>query len=228
MEPSPIEVSISQTHYSYDSASSLGDDDSDEQSASAFTEFYTYDFIMILELCQNLNIDYLPITWQPALDALGSGGQAEIQQSLISIALSFAFSRVKPLLRSGMAGRKAYQALASQIQILANPVIREHENIITLIGVCWDIRPKDTCIKHATMSKEGARANIERFDAIQDVPSCPWTVWPVLVYAKTKYGDLTCFSRSSAGKDLTVAQKLKLCKDMARGLRDMHYARKVH
>ena len=77
--------------------------------------------------------------WQPALVALGFGEQAEVRQSLVNLATSFAFSRVK--IRE--VGHAAYRALASQISILGLSKIRSHPNIIDLIGVYWDIRPQE-------------------------------------------------------------------------------------
>ena len=53
------------------------------------------DFLSILGIVQKLDIDFLPIIWQPALDAAGNGAIAEIRQSLINVQTSFAFKRYK-------------------------------------------------------------------------------------------------------------------------------------
>ena len=55
----------------------------------------SYNFIDILAVAPRMNIDFLPITWQPALDGIGEGGTAEIRQSLIELQMSFAFKRFK-------------------------------------------------------------------------------------------------------------------------------------
>ena len=39
------------------------------------------DLIAFLSTVQNCNVDYLPITWQPALSTLGTGGSGTISQS---------------------------------------------------------------------------------------------------------------------------------------------------
>ncbi|KAF8241197.1 hypothetical protein K440DRAFT_34230 [Wilcoxina mikolae CBS 423.85] len=39
------------------------------------------DLIAFLSIVQKCNVDYLPITWQPAFSPLGGGGSAKINQS---------------------------------------------------------------------------------------------------------------------------------------------------
>ena len=102
-----------------------------------------YDLTSFLEACQNLDIDFLLVTWQPALVTLRVGGQAEVRQSLVNLAMSFAFSRVKIREATREVEQAAYRVLASQISILGLSKIRSHPNIIDLIGVCWDIRPQE-------------------------------------------------------------------------------------
>lgn len=43
-----------------------------------------FDILTFLALAQKRNIDFLPITWYPALDAVGSGGTAEIRKALVT------------------------------------------------------------------------------------------------------------------------------------------------
>ncbi|KAK2836994.1 hypothetical protein FQN49_006514 [Arthroderma sp. PD_2] len=96
------------------------------------------DFIMVLAAAQQLDIDFLPITWQPALDAVGEGGTAEIRQSLIDLQTSLAFKRLlRP--RSPTEREQTYLALLSEVLILGHPVIRKHAHIVALMGLCWEI-----------------------------------------------------------------------------------------
>jgi hypothetical protein len=48
--------------------------------------------------------------------------------------MSFAFKRFTP----SMPEESRYRVLISEIKILCYPAIRNHKNIITLEGVCWD------------------------------------------------------------------------------------------
>ncbi|MCJ1251371.1 hypothetical protein MMC30_008604 [Trapelia coarctata] len=205
---SPAECSASQIRSSYHSivrGTNLKENDQNDR----------YDFITFLETCQNLEIDFLPITWQPALDALGVGGQSEVRQSFVSLAMSFAFNRVKP--KNGEEEREdkeeeIYRALVSQVSILRHPEIRNHSNILHLIGVCWDIRTP-----------------VQGNDHHSEATEAPWLkVWPVLVFEKTKHGDLNCFMRSDYGRNLGFTERLKLCIDIAGGIRGLHKNRVVH
>ena len=224
ISPSPLEISVSQTRWSYDPEARRPDSDKDNS---------RYDFITFLETCQNLEVDFLPVTWQPALDTLGVGGQSEVRQSMISLAMSFAFHRVKPPGRErkrddddedeerGEHGKERhegksqeneeqiYRALVSQVSILQIPKIQYHPNIVHLIGVCWDIRVPSPENDHSSRSTEERQLH----------------VLPVLVTEKTKHGDLKCFMKS-AGSKLDFAGRLKLCIDIASGIRDLHSCRK--
>ena len=46
------------------------------------------DFLSFLGIAQMLRIDFLPITWQPALETVGHGGTAEIRQALVNLQMS--------------------------------------------------------------------------------------------------------------------------------------------
>jgi hypothetical protein len=151
-----------------------------------------HDFISFLAVAQRLTIDFLPITWQPALDSLGVGGTSEIRQSVINLHNSLAFKR-NTLSTASEASR--YQTLISEISILGHPVIRNHANVITLEGICWDISVDDE------------------------------SVWPVLVFEKTEHGDMNQFLNSDVGKRMCFVERLKLCADVATALMAMHSSR---
>ena len=103
-----------------------------------------YDLISFLAIAQHLKIDFLPITWQPALENIGEGGTARIHQSLITLRLSFAFKRIKPSERVKWGETRIFQTLISEISILGNPSIRTHFYIAPLQGICWDISQEGT------------------------------------------------------------------------------------
>ena len=122
--------------------------------------------------------------------------------------MSLAFDRVKPKdkeEKNKANKEKIYRALISQILILRLPEIRDHSNIVHLIGVCWDIRAPAEENSHPIDATEGLQLQ----------------VWLVLVVEKTKYGDLNYFMKS-VGSKLDFVGKLKLCVDIANGIRDLH------
>jgi len=99
-----------------------------------------YDFISFLAVAQRLGMGFLPITWQQALDLLGMGGTAEIRQSLINLQRSLVFKRNT---LSTMSEESRYRTLISEVSILGHPAIRNHTNVVTLEGICWDISVDD-------------------------------------------------------------------------------------
>jgi Protein tyrosine and serine/threonine kinase len=151
-----------------------------------------YDFVTFLGLAQRLEIDFLPITWQPKLDVIGKGGTAEIWQTLINVQISFAFKRIKQSRQARLDESKIFQDLILEIAVLGNEVIRNHPNIIRLEGICWDIQPGEE------------------------------KIWPVLVFEKSQYGDLEKFANSDRGKIMRFEDRLRLCVDIGTAIKDIY------
>lgn len=152
------------------------------------------DFISFLAICQWRGVDVLGITWQPALKKVGRGATAHIHQSQINPTTSFAFKRLTPS-TFGSDEHIIFRTLISEVLVLGHPVIRDHANIVTLVGICWDV----------ATSGNG-----------ED------TVWPVLVYEKAECGDLNQFMESEVGRSLAFDQRLHLCIDIGTALMVMH------
>lgn len=161
------------------------------QSASS-TSKQEYDFLDFLGIAQSLDIDFLPITWQPALDKVGEGGTAVIRQTLINIRMTFIFKHLKRP-RSAMERTRNLRALIAEISILGHPIIRSHPNIASIEGICWDV-----------VLGDGEE------------------VWPVLVFEKTQHGDLNRFMTSGPGKELDTKNRLDMLFDVALAVRDLH------
>lgn len=157
-----------------------------------------YDFISFLAAAQKCEVDFLPITWQPALEGAGSGGTAKISQSVINLQISLAFKRTTLPSRSSQEPdyeSYTYRALMSEVVILSCPSIREQPNIIKLEGICWEI------------GGEGQ-------------------VWPVLVFEKAEFGSMRSFMDSDQGKELHFEDRLKLCNKIGAAIMVMHSCRK--
>lgn len=99
----------------------------------------TYDFISVLAAAQKLHVDLLPITWQETQQSAGEGGTADIKQRLINLHMSFAFKKHKEKEKIDRDKSFLFSLTISELEVLGNPVIREHPNIIQLQGVCFDI-----------------------------------------------------------------------------------------
>ena len=84
------------------------------------------------------------------------------------------------------------RALIVEISVLGHPSIQDHPNVLAIEGICWDFRP-DT--KQA---------------------------WPVLVFEKSKYGNLARFCSEGNIKDLGYPATMKIIADVARAVRDLN------
>ena len=100
-------------------------------------QYANYGFIAFLGLAQRLRLPFLPITWQTALAPVGEGGQAEINQALVNNETSFAFKCFK---RSDIDPLKE---IVQEMVVLSHPVVQEHEHILSLEGICWDVTDYD-------------------------------------------------------------------------------------
>ncbi len=154
------------------------------------------------------------------MDLLGVGGQVEVRQSLLNIAMSFAFSRVKFDDSAKEDEDQIYRALRSQISVLAHTDIRNHPNIVTLIGVSWDIRQQEGMNYEQREIRESVDDYSDDNKSRETAPAQQWTV------EKTKHGDLPCFMKSRHGKLLDMKRKMRLCTDLAKAIRDMHRNRR--
>ena len=90
------------------------------------------------------------------------------------------------------------RALTAEISILGHPSIRDHPAVVKIEGICWDLL-------------EGGEV-----------------VMPVLVFEKTKHGDLKKFITEGVGSTLSFHEKLELCFDIGLAIRDMHVAGVIH
>lgn len=184
---------------------SRGRDISSAISAHPQNRNHLDNLITFLAIAQKLEIDLLPITWQPALSQVGAGATAEIRQSLIHLQMSFAFKRFKDAAwidaidesQRPKEMKTGFRVLMSEIFVLRHPSVREHPNIISLLGICWDILPS----------------------------GC---VWPVLVFERTALGDLWSFAESEEGKNISIETRLKICADVATAVGDLHQSSKIN
>ena len=93
------------------------------------------DLIAFLSIVQKCHVDFLPITWQPALDPLGVGGSGTISQSTFITGKPLAFKRFHHSEDSD----GDFLPLMSEVLILSQPPIQNHPNIVDLEGICWEI-----------------------------------------------------------------------------------------
>ena len=146
------------------------------------------DLISFLALMQNFNLDLLPVRWQPHLGLIGVSGTALFSQSSISSQISLVFKRF-----CYGYSQQDYRIPFQEIECLAHPVLRQHPNIMQVVGVCFDIRH-------------------DRLPEVQ----------PVLVFERAPLGDLGAFIASRDDTLLLVEDRLRLCSDIGSALMTLH------
>ena len=186
---------------------------SDFESATPKRVDVKYDLITFLGVAQKLGIEFLPITWQPALDHIGRGATAEIREAVMSLRASFAFKH--PIFRSSFSSEefenRILPSLIAEMSILADPSIRRHPNIIQLQGICWEVL-------------SGGGEPVSRDKPIESEKG---GIVPVLVFEKANHGDLSSFMMHSAGKQLSFRDRLEICTAIAKAIGAMHSISKL-
>jgi hypothetical protein len=112
-----------------------------------------------LTVLQQLGVDILPLTWQPALDSLGGGKYTIVNQSLVNVQMSFAFKRCR--------SDSMYEDLISEIVVLSQPSLYQHSNVNPLQGICFEIvvEPRSTIpeIKPVLVFPKASHGSLQKF-----------------------------------------------------------------
>ncbi|KAI1123368.1 kinase-like domain-containing protein [Nemania abortiva] len=157
-----------------------------------------FNLLSFLAAAQALDITLLPITWEAARRDVGVGGTSRINQSLANLHTSFAFKRIHDASKRQKTEREIFHNLTNEIRILSHKIVREHQSIAQLQGICWDISPKDG------------------------------KPWPVLVFEKSQFGDLYRFASLPVGREMSMSDSIGLCVDIGRAVVNMHASNIIH
>ena len=117
--------------------------------------------IYFLAIAQTFKLDLLPITWQPALESLGHGGTATVNQALMSVQTSFAFKRISRL--ATISATQAYHALISELRLLTHSAVRDHPKISRLEGYCFEVPLKGDSIWPVLVFLKAEYGNLATF-----------------------------------------------------------------
>jgi hypothetical protein len=154
------------------------------------------DFLSFLEALQANQVDVLATTWQQALDSLGTGATAEVRQSLVNLQTSFAFKR--PMFRHSAFDVDAlFEWLIREVTILRHPASRNHKNLLSLEGVCWDYYTSDISLR------------------------------PVLIFQRAQHGNLLQYVAKQGYQNMTLSHRLELATDVMSALGALHAASKI-
>ena len=108
---------------------------------------YHRNFIKFLQYATALRLDILPLTWEPALEALGRDGDtARVNQSFVNLETTFVYKRFKPevtdhRLTEAQFRELQYTAMINELIILAHPEIGDHNSIVRFMWICLNYPP---------------------------------------------------------------------------------------
>jgi serine/threonine protein kinase len=163
-----------------------------------------FDLIDFLESVQRLRFEYLPIQWQAAQEGFDLGGTSRLDQLPLDIETTFAFKRVGDDDKHDKPQAEIFEALTNEVEILGHPLLRTHPHIVEIQGVTWDVlplRPK------------------QEDEVLND---CSYSLWPVLVFERSYYGNMFAFLRTAKGRELDTTQRLTFCVDIATAITHLH------
>ena len=152
-----------------------------------------YDLVHLLAVAQQLDVDILPVTWQPDLGSVGEGRSANVLQSIVNEKLGLAFKKIKTL-DIITASKTAYREFINELYALRSRKLRDDPNIVDLLGISWDVQSqaKDDIVIH-----------------------------PALVF-RNAYGNLRTFMKTRDGGSLDLQKRLDMCLGLASGIMAMH------
>ena len=153
------------------------------------------DFIFFLAVAQYYEIDFVSLTWRRGPLPGMTGGTSKLWRSNAGTPTDFIFKRTTLADTSRLDSQdeeKAFNALVSEISTLSHPLIRRHQNIVKLEGICWEFLQRSH------------------------------KVWSVLIFEEAQFDDLHSFMCSEQGRLTTMHDRLGLCTDIASAIIAMH------
>ena len=123
------------------------------------------DFLAFQSVAQSLNVDFLPNTWPPSLDAIGEEATAKIRQATISLEESLALKCPKAWSDGNDAD--IYSALIAEISVLRCPPVHRHPNIARLEGIWWDIDAKNSKSRPVLVTEKAPHGDLFRFMTLE-------------------------------------------------------------
>lgn len=140
------------------------------------------DFIKFIQHVIALKVEILAMTWDPALERFnGEGSLGTVSRGGVNADMTFSYKRFRPeptdpRYSDEQFRELQYAAIVNELTVLASPGLRDHDNIVRLVGICFELSPN----------------NVD--------------VWPVLVLLTANGGELarTAFIRKIVGEDILL------------------------
>jgi len=158
------------------------------------------EFLRFMAVAQLVGVDFLFVHWKEyALSGLGEGATGRIYQSPLSSKMGFAFKTFRKSSDPSLEA-ETYKALVAEMLVLCHPGVREHQNIVGLYGVSFDVIAFD--LDGATHRR----------------------LWPVLVLEKSSHGDLATFFKDHS---MSLHDAVLVAGQIGAAVQEMHLAGEV-
>ncbi|KAJ4424692.1 hypothetical protein N0V82_000620 [Gnomoniopsis sp. IMI 355080] len=157
-----------------------------------------FNLLSFLATAQHLNVEFLPVSWDAGRSLIGSGGTSMINQSLANKYNSLAFKRVHSEDKRTKPEERIFQTLIQELIVLGNRDLAYNSNLVELLGICWDVSTNDG------------------------------KAWPVFVFEKAQFANLSNFLAHEAGRDLNMNDRLAFILEIGQSILDMHVLNIVH
>lgn len=112
--------------------------------------------LSFLAVVEYYDFDYIDVKWKQGLDVLGAGGTATVRELYITENYMLAYKRHKALealqydkfgekkknlsdSASPDLAEKVFNEMVAEVTVLGHPLIRNHQNIVGLAGIYWEI-----------------------------------------------------------------------------------------
>ena len=153
----------------------------------------TNSLLTFFAIVQHYEIDLVPYMYEMEVLLAGSGATSNIRQKHLSKEAGLVFKVIRIRDACGIDDKEAtYNALISEISVLAHESLRHHPGIVKIECVSFEVVEDDT------------------------------QVWPVLVLQKAQYGNLDQFMRTEHGRKTTLKDRMEFCIQIASAVLALH------
>lgn len=163
------------------------------------------DFLSFITISQYHKVDIWPLPWDSRLGTLGRGATGDVRQALVDLESQFAFKRFVSHRATRLndtesptsfrSNEKLFIALVSELVVLSQIKIRQHEHIVDIEGIAFDVEETNE-------------------DTLE--------VWPLLIMKKAQHGSIMSYMASESGKAVDFFNKLKFCAQIGSAISTMH------
>jgi hypothetical protein len=98
---------------------------------------FHYDLVTFISLAAKFGVDFVAITWQPALERLSRGASSTVQQGQVDANINLAFKRTITDL-GDYAGTEKPGAMRFKtviFELVALELLKNHPNVVNLLSV---------------------------------------------------------------------------------------------